>query len=1424
MFHPIIQNWFTEKYGGPTDIQNQAWPRIATGENLLITAPTGSGKTLTAFLWALNQFINGELDTGSTKILYISPLKALNNDIQKNLLTPLSELMRCFEEAGEAFPDIRVQTRSGDTATDQRRRMLKNPPEILITTPESLNLLLSSQGGRGVLHDISTVILDEIHAVVSTKRGTYLMTAIERLVPLSGEFQRIGVSATINPLETVADFIAGYSRNHDQYNKRQIAVVAGNSEKRYEISIVYPDIVAHRGEDEKIWDYLAQDLLLRINANSATLVFVNSRVLAETLTLKINNSAGEVLAYAHHGSLSREIREDVETRLKNGQLRAIVATSSLEMGIDIGSLDEVVLVQSPGSIASSIQRIGRAGHQVGATSRCAIYPTHPRDFIEAAVLAEAVQQKSLEPVQIIEKPLDVLSQVVISMTGTGNWDINELFAELKRSTPYRHLSRREFDLVIDMLHGRYAGHHIRELKPRVRIDQINNRIEARRGALLSLYLSGGVIPDRGYFQLRHENGNARIGELDEEFVWEARVGQVFSFGTQTWQVKKITHNDVLVSPGHAGTEAPPFWKSESISRSFHYAERINKFLETANARIADPEFRNELITNHATDSSVADEIINLLRTQREHVNRDLPHRHHLLIEHVRSAPGGAAGHQIVVHTGWGAMVNRPFAMSLESAWKDRYGEQPEIFVTNDSLVAQLTRPLGADELLSLVPVSQIEDLLRSRLESSGFFGARFRENAGRALLLSKGRFNERKPLWMSRLQSQKLMDSVLKFSDFPILLESWRTCMRDEFDIDSLRKMLTELETRDIIVSEAETSSPSPFARSAAWDQINTYMYMSDAPKSDKQSKLNEDLLREVVFSPGLRPSVTPEIARSFLQQRQRLDDIWLPTDVEDLDDWIKERSVLPLSEWIALLDRLDFRTNNVIEINNGSLVAHIDDAIEFDSLVQQSGLPENQERLETLIANWMQYYGPMTHSQCVHLLQIDADALERCLLSLTDNDTLISGQLIVDDHQLHYCDAVNFEYLLRQQRASQRSQIRSKPLEHLPAFLMAWQTRYTSDDPLDQLYDCLERLRGLPVSAELWESDVLPARLSSYDASHLDLLLQEGEFIWIGMGEKRVAFTKFDDLDLISNAGTPPSALIENDRVRYEFNGLQDETGRSSIELTRQLWEEVWATKLTNNSMRTLRQGIATNFQPPDTFTSRSVARGRRAFNKWRAQTPQTGSWFRLPQPDQDLEHLEKQETDKDRARLLLNRYGILFRELYQREQQHVEWRTIFRALRLMELSGEVTSGHFFESVPGPQFATRESLRTFQNGLQDHVFLINATDPISPSGLGLGLHGKHLPRRVASNYLIYHDTDLVMTLARRGRDLTILVEPEFPELERYLGAMNHLLYRPFGPEKKLILETINGESAASSPYLKAIEHCFKPIRDHKSIIIQREI
>ncbi|MBU3916992.1 DEAD/DEAH box helicase, partial [bacterium] len=777
-FHPLIKKWFSERVGQPTDVQAQSWPKIAGGEHVLITAPTGSGKTLTAFLWAINQLVSGKWETGQTRVLYISPLKALNNDIRRNLTTPLEEIRQVFEVSGEPFPGINVMTRSGDTKQSDRRRMLRYPPEILITTPESLNLLLSSASGRTLLTSISTVILDEIHAVVGDKRGVHMITAVDRLVRLSGEFQRISLSATVRPLETVAEFVGGFLGDENAENpgftKRKVSIIRSRDQKQYSINVCFPPEAKRTSERDTIWDPLSKEFKRIISNNRSTLLFANSRRLCEKITFKINESEPTPIAYAHHGSLSREIREEVERKLKNGDLSAIVATSSLEMGIDIGDLDEVVLIQSPPSVSSAVQRIGRAGHKVGEVSRGTLYPTHSQDFIGAAVLAAGILSQDIEDVHPVRCPLDVLAQVITSMVGVETWDIDDLFRWSKTSFPYRNLSREQFDLVLNMLAGKYADSRIRELKPRISIDRLDNTVVARKGALLAVYMSGGTIPDRGYFHIRHQDSGSLIGELDEEYVWEARMGQIVTLGTQNWKISKITHNDVFVQPVSHKMMDTPFWKSEEFNRNQHFSSRIASFLETINACLESEDVIRSLREDHCMDETSAEQLLDFLKAQKEFTHSDLPHRHHILLEVVNSGPDGGPGNQLVIHTLWGGQLNRPYAMALDSAWEKKFKQKAEMFSGNDCIVMQLPHDIDPEEVLSLVTSSSVEDLLRKRLEGSGFFGARFRECAGRALLITRNNINQRMPFWMIRLRSQKLMESILRYDDFPILLETWR--------------------------------------------------------------------------------------------------------------------------------------------------------------------------------------------------------------------------------------------------------------------------------------------------------------------------------------------------------------------------------------------------------------------------------------------------------------------------------------------------------------------------------------------------------------------------------------------------------------------------------------------------------------------------
>jgi ATP-dependent Lhr-like helicase len=1493
-FHPLIARWFEEQVGWPTDVQQQAWPKIAAHEHLLITAPTGTGKTLAAFLWALNQLIMGQWPDRHTSVLYVSPLRALNYDIQRNLLTPLNELGQIFEEAREDFPDIHVLTRSGDTPPSDRRQMLRHPPEILITTPESLNLLLSSKGGRSILDHVLMVILDEIHSVHGTKRGVYLMTAVDRLVRLSGEFQRVALSATIQPLEEVAEFVGGFRLTGEpddpRYVPRPVSIVSSNAKKAYDLQVRF--VREGRGEaaSNSVWEPLVKKLKKIVAKNRSTLIFVNSRRLCEMLTFMINENEEEPLAYSHHGSLSLEIRSEVERRLKAGALRAIVATHSLELGIDIGALDEVVLVQSPFSISSTVQRVGRSGHRVNQASRGILFPTHPKDLLEAAALVPAILNHDIEASKKILCPLDVLAQVIVSMVGVETWDIDHLFANLKATYSYRHLSREQFDLVLNMLAGRYAESRLRELKPLVSIDRLDNTVIARRGALQTLYFSGGVIPDRGYFHLRHQETNARIGELDEEFVWEASVGDTFTLGAQNWQIRGITHNDVFVLPGHPKTAAAPFWKAEENGRDFHFSERIGQFLEEADGRLEDPDFAESLRKRNCMEPEAALRLIEFLKGQKEATGCPLPHRHHLVVEFVGAGPGGTP--QTVIHTIWGGSVNRPLALALDAAWQERFGYRLELYASNDCIVLQLPNEIPGEELLSLVGSTRIESLLRARLEGSGFFGARFRECAGRALLLPRSKFNERMPLWLSRLKSQKLLEAVLNYEDFPILLETWRTCIQDEFDLESLKRVLTEVESGSISWTEVHTGLPSPFSQSDWWRQVNQYMYMDDQPKSDKVSKLRSSLLREVVFTAGLRPTVSRRRVEEFELKRKRLSPGYSPQTSRELVDWAMERVAIPKKEWEDLLEAIQrdhgIDPSSLIDLQNKlvqfyppgakeSLVVAREMIAKLINILYGSeksvrvqsllGVPLPEEEFRTpgeeaedssnLIGQWLQFYGPVTIEFIRETLGVESEQLQLIIEDLIDSQRVVQGQLVTEGKPNEICDSENFEMLLRLIRIEAIPAFEPLGIEWLPLFLADYQgmtkppDRIDRIDGIDGLYRCMEQLLCYPAEAGTWESEILPARLHPYDPSWLDTLMQEGELLWIGSEGHRVTFCLESELDLLQedskeaefDEGHPaqftsrpesalPVDLFPEEAGRYDFSTLLRLSKSESPELAKRLWDDVWKGRVTNDTFISLRRALMNRFRIPARVSENSRKPGlresrlRRLSLTERKEVPfYPGNWRRVPRPEISDDLLETEERRKDRARLLLDRYGILFRELLQREWPGLRWSNVFRALRIMELSGEVMAGIFFHGIPGPQFISHRAFRRLQRKLpEDAIYWINATDPSSLCGVQLDSVRGMLPARVATTHLVYRGNRLVVVSKRNGKDLIFNAAPDDPRLPETMVSLRHLLTRKFQPVKRISIETINDEKATQSPYIPCLRAFFDVAVDYKNVTLYRKV
>jgi ATP-dependent Lhr-like helicase len=1197
-FSEATASWFRAAFAEPTAAQAGAWHAIRNGEHALVIAPTGSGKTLAAFLWAIDKLVTEPMPAEPAdrcRVLYISPLKALAVDIERNLRSPLAGVSQAMRRLGLPEPEVRVGVRTGDTAADERRQLASKPPDILITTPESLFLLLTSRA-RESLRGVQTVIIDEVHALAGGKRGAHLALSLERLDALRGgrPAQRIGLSATVRPPEEVAAFLGG---------ALPVTIVCPPSSKQFDLRIVVPvedmsDLdatvslrsAAGNGDGaysepagdprrNSIWPHVEAQVLDAIERHRSTIVFANSRRLAERLCARLNELAAEraaeraeiearasgldppdadadvtvpVVARAHHGSVSRAERTQIEEALKAGQLPAVVATSSLELGIDMGAVDLVIQVESPPSVASGLQRTGRAGHNVGDVSRGVIFPKYAGDLVQATVVAGRMRSGQIEELRMPRNPLDVLAQQIVAMTAMDDWTVDELQAAVRRAAPFSGLTRPVLEAVLDMLAGRYPSEEFSGLRPRLIWDRTTGTLRGRPGGQRVAVTNGGTIPDRGLFGVflagAHDKSgrhSRRVGELDEEMVYESRVGDVFVLGATSWRIEDITADQVIVSPAPGLPGKLPFWRGDSPGRPAELGRAIGEYCRELGA--AQPEQAAARLRADGLDSLAASNMLRYLTSQREATGY-LPDDRTLVLERFRDELGDW---RLVLHSPFGSKVHAPWALAIAASLRERYGGMDvQAMYTDDGIVIRVP---DADDPpppgFAVLDPEDVEQVVTAELGSSALFASRFRECAARALLLPRRQPGRRSPLWQQRQRAAQLLSVASGYGSFPIVLETMRECLQDVFDVPALVALMRDLAGRKVRLVEVETPTASPFGRALLFRYIGAFMYEGDAPLAERRAQalaLDSTLLAELLGQADLRELLDPVVVADAERDLQRLSANRRCTSAEGLADLIMQVGPLSAEEiaqrcidvnagaaWLAELAA----QRRVIEVRvaGNQLWAAIEDAGRMrDALgvALPTGVPAaftelRPDPLGDLVARYARTHGPFTAADVAARYGLGVAVVTGMLHRLTADGRTVEGEFLPSLAGSQWCDAGVLRMLKRRCLAKLRHEAEPVPPQVFAAFLPAWQDalhdafrwrvaagaqggaaeagwqprRRSRIAGPDAVYAAVEQLAGAAVPATALESLILPARVNGYAPAMLDELTAAGDVVWAGAG-----------------------------------------------------------------------------------------------------------------------------------------------------------------------------------------------------------------------------------------------------------------------------------------------------------------------------------
>ena len=1522
VFSEPTRAWFASAFAAPTAPQTEGWPAIAAGDHTLVCSPTGTGKTLAAFLWAIDRLMSQDaaVSDGGTRVLYISPLRALAVDVEKNLRTPLHGIRLAAERLGATVHEPTVGVRTGDTSADERRRLVRRPPNILITTPESLFLMLTSKA-RETLATVEHVIIDEIHAVAASKRGSHLMVSLERLEELCEHSpQRIALSATQRPLDEIARFLGGFAAGPGgSAVPRSVTVVDAGARKELEVEVVVPVAdMASLGETveppasagaaagpvrRSIWPAIHPRLLELVQSHNSTLIFTNARRLAERLAARLNElhlegqdrevqqareggdshgsdgpvhvgesietllqapppvplgdeqvgtgaADGVELVKAHHGSISRQRRLLIEDELKRGELRGLVATSTLELGIDMGAVDLVVQVASPGSVASGLQRIGRAGHRVGEPSRGRIFPKHRADLLEAAAVVERMHLGEVEHTHYLRNPIDVAAQQIVAMCAMDDWPIERLSAVLRRCAGFVELSDEVLHSVLELLSGTYPAEEFSELRPRVVWDRVSGVLRGRAGAQRLAVTNAGTIPDRGLFGVFLPDGT-RVGELDEEMVYESRVGETFLLGASTWRIIDITFDRVVVTPAPGELGKMPFWHGDGPGRPIELGRAVGQLVRELRSEGDADAVAARLRQRCGLDEAAAANLLAYLEDQAAATGA-VPDDRTVVVERFRDEIGDW---RLCVLTPFGARVHAPWGIALQARLREAWGVDVDLMWGDDGIVMRL--PEAVDELPVddlLFDPDEIRDLVMSRLPETSMFASRFRECAARALLLPRRRPGQRTPLWQQRQRAADLLSVAAKYPSFPVLLETTRECLNDVFDLPALMGLMSDLRSRRVRVVAVDTPQASPFAQSLLFSWIAVYMYEGDAPLAERRAAalaLDRDLLRDLLGVEELRELLDAGVIADVELELQRLVAGGQARDADEAHDLLRVLGPLTLDElaarsapsagsdaervagWVRTL--VEQRRAIEVRLAGREVVADAADAARLRDAVGAAlpvGLPASStepvdDPLGDLCVRYARTHGPFLARDVARWLGVGEQPVTARLASLVAGGRLLRGEFRPGGADREYCDAEVLRRIRRRCLAVLRQEVEPVPPEALARFLPAWQGVGGRRRGVDALADIVAQLQGAPVAASVLEVDVLASRVLGFKPADLDQLCTSGEVVWVGAGaigatDGRVRLVFRDQAALLVPAAEPCEGAVHDalrnrlrDRGASFWPDLVAAAQAASLPYDTEtvlaaLWDLAWAGEVTNDSLAPLRARIA---RQPRSRTSRPSPRagrsrrGRLRLGGLSATGPPSaaGRWSLVepllsPRPSPT-------ESALARAHQLLDRYGVVTRETALGEGAEGGFAGVYPVLKALEERGEARRGYFVAGLGAAQFALPgavDRLRADRAPEPDAApVVLAATDPAQPYGAALSWpESPGRPARAAGAHVVLADGVPLVVLERGGRSLATFEGAE--STDAWIDAVIGLVKD--GRLRKLEIAKVDGVPVRETPWAARLE------------------